>query len=440
MNKIKKRKIESRIKKNKTKLVSIIVVVFVLLLGVSYAAFTTTLSVDGNATIKSDTCKDKITGNFEITGSWGDGTNTINAATLTINNNDSDVLTDWEAVISGPADMKIISYNSDVTEDNGISTLKQTQGGIDPGKSFNVYMQITSVENPIKIKSIKINGCTIYGSSEEEDLTSIKFSESNYTLKIGEEKEFNLLKTPSNSTKAISFKSSDENIVKINSNKIIGVGAGEATITASYKDLKAEATVTVSNEEIKLESISLTPSSYEMNIDDVITLIATKNPENAVGDIIWKSSNPSVAKVINGKVTGIGVGTAIISASVGNIKGTTEITVTESTKSKIDIAFTSPYHSDKDVQYKMIITNKSTDPIKFISFRIDVPKKTKWTYWNNAYANFKESEDGTLLTSENENLSIASGSYIEFTGSFTVPDGYNAKDYTKPKISSIKIK
>ena len=152
MNKIKKRKIESRIKKNKTKLVSIIVVVFVLLLGVSYAAFTTTLSVDGNATIKSDTCKDKITRNFEITGSWGDGTNTINAATLTINNNDSDVLTDWEAVISGPADMKIISYNSDVTEDNGISTLKQTHGRYYYAKT-NISM--LRLDNTVKNDIIK---------------------------------------------------------------------------------------------------------------------------------------------------------------------------------------------------------------------------------------------------------------------------------------------
>lgn len=44
--------------------------------------------------------------------------------------------------------------------------------------------------------------------------------------------------------------------------------------------------------------------------------------------IIWKSSNPSVATVSNGKVTGISEGTTIITATIGSQNSTCKVTVT----------------------------------------------------------------------------------------------------------------
>ena len=63
------------------------------------------------------------------------------------------------------------------------------------------------------------------------------------------------------------------------------------------------------------------------------TLVATVSPAEAVGKVIgtvsWSSSNNAVAKVVNGLVTGVSVGSADITATVGTLTSTCKFTVSE---------------------------------------------------------------------------------------------------------------
>ncbi|MGO4273990.1 GH32 C-terminal domain-containing protein, partial [Paenibacillus sp. TAF58] len=77
-------------------------------------------------------------------------------------------------------------------------------------------------------------------------------------------------------------------------------------------------------------SVSLPASKTIINGDSQL-LLATVAPTNATNkDVIWTSSNPAVASVINGNVTANSVGTATITAKtrIGNFTATSAITVT----------------------------------------------------------------------------------------------------------------
>ena len=81
-------------------------------------------------------------------------------------------------------------------------------------------------------------------------------------------------------------------------------------------------------ETISVSSISLNKTSITLTIGDTISLIATILPDNATDKTItWSSSNANVATVDNGKVKGITVGIATITAVSGNVKAECSVTV-----------------------------------------------------------------------------------------------------------------
>ena len=64
---------------------------------------------------------------------------------------------------------------------------------------------------------------------------------------------------------------------------------------------------------IAVESVSLNQASLTLKEGESATLTATVLPADAtIGTLIWESSNPNIAKVINGVVTAVGPGTATI--------------------------------------------------------------------------------------------------------------------------------
>ena len=68
----------------------------------------------------------------------------------------------------------------------------------------------------------------------------------------------------------------------------------------------------------------------ELTEGESLTLSATVNPSNATNkSVIWSSSNESVAKVVDGKVTALKAGTAVITVKTvdGNKTATCQITV-----------------------------------------------------------------------------------------------------------------
>ncbi len=80
---------------------------------------------------------------------------------------------------------------------------------------------------------------------------------------------------------------------------------------------------------VKVESVTLSATTTEIKVGDVLTLTATLQPTGAKGDIVWASSDEKIATVAAGTVTGVAEGTAIITASVGDIAANCQVKVTK---------------------------------------------------------------------------------------------------------------
>ena len=77
-----------------------------------------------------------------------------------------------------------------------------------------------------------------------------------------------------------------------------------------------------------VESITLDKDSLEFAVGVKIIITATVLPDNADNKTVtWISSKPSVASVENGKVTGVSVGTATITAKAGSKTATCFVNV-----------------------------------------------------------------------------------------------------------------
>ncbi len=134
---------------------------------------------------------------------------------------------------------------------------------------------------------------------------------------------------PSNATnKEVTWSTSNKKVATVSSKGVITpVGKGTATITAKTENgLKATCKVTV-YQVVTGVTLSETATVYA---GEKITLKATVQPSNAnTPDVVWSSSNTSVAKVSSkGVVTGVKAGTAEITVKTNEGDFTAKCAVT----------------------------------------------------------------------------------------------------------------
>lgn len=102
--------------------------------------------------------------------------------------------------------------------------------------------------------------------------------------------------------------------------------------------------------------ISLNATSGTLSVTGTVTLTATLN--NIEGDIIWSSSDESVATVSDGVVTAIAEGSCTITATCGNYSATYSLTVASSTISCTAIVANN-FNSDTGVTASISTTSKT---------------------------------------------------------------------------------
>lgn len=88
--------------------------------------------------------------------------------------------------------------------------------------------------------------------------------------------------------------------------------------------------------------ITLDKTTASVEVGKSLQLAATLQPAGATGTVTWSSNNTSVATVNNGKVTGVALGNATITATCGSYHASCAVTVTEpSASSTIELDYTS---------------------------------------------------------------------------------------------------
>lgn len=169
-------------------------------------------------------------------------------------------------------------------------------------------------------------------SSKNEDTSigkakSLTLSEHNVTMNVDDEnKILDAVIMPEFAyDNKVSWKSSDESIVKVSENGILtAVLNGNATITVSSEDgiLTDECKVTVTDK--KSERLSLNKTSIELTEIDSVYPLST-NIENS--ELVWKSDNENIASVTDGVVTAKGKGKTTITVSTSDGKQTAKCAV-----------------------------------------------------------------------------------------------------------------
>lgn len=125
-----------------------------------------------------------------------------------------------------------------------------------------------------------------------------------------------------------SYESSDESVASFSLGKVIAKGVGKATLTvkAYAKNFKYSGSYYIGSHNVDVDvvesldptDIILTPKELILNVGEDSQILATLMPEDARADIIWRSSDESVATVVGGLVKATGRGGAIIKATTSN--------------------------------------------------------------------------------------------------------------------------
>ena len=142
--------------------------------------------------------------------------------------------------------------------------------------------------------------------------------------------------TETDVTSYAAWTSSNPSVATVSGGKITGVAAGTVTITATYNGYKVTTAVTV--EEKITYDYQLSPTSASVVNGRTTKMTAVRRTftngsqtygEDYSSNFTWTSSNTSVATVgSNGVITGVGTGTATITAKYGGTTLTGTVTVT----------------------------------------------------------------------------------------------------------------
>lgn len=164
-------------------------------------------------------------------------------------------------------------------------------------------------------------------------VTSVSVKPSSLSLKVGETAQLTATVTPVNADNDnVNWSSSDNSVATVADGLVTAVKEGSATITVTTVDGGKTATcaVTVSTDIVPVTGITIDQgATAEVEEGKTITLTATVQPDNATDKTVtWVSAHESIATVVDGVVTGIAPGQAIISAKAGDKTATCTVTVT----------------------------------------------------------------------------------------------------------------
>lgn len=134
---------------------------------------------------------------------------------------------------------------------------------------------------------------------------------------------------PTNTTDELKFISSDESIVTVTEKgKITAVSRGDAVITITCGDAKAECRITCNFEgeaEETTEATEYAESDFKLTKDDITMNTKGQTAKLYTGEIpvdkiTWTSDDEDVAKFADGVVTAVGAGTTTVHGQYGSVK------------------------------------------------------------------------------------------------------------------------
>ena len=181
--------------------------------------------------------------------------------------------------------------------------------------------------------------CTVTVTDPYIPVTSVSLNKNETSIIEGETEQLTASVLPEDSTnRTVTWKSSNNFVASVSNAGLITANIeGEVDITASCDGKSASCTVTVKPRVILVTNVSLNKTEISIEKGRTEQLTATVLPENATDKTVtWISSDTGIAKVTNnGLVTGMGEGTATITAKAGDETATCSVEVTDSSQAHL---------------------------------------------------------------------------------------------------------
>lgn len=171
--------------------------------------------------------------------------------------------------------------------------------------------------------------CNVKVSVKEE---KVELSAHEIVLDKGEKKTLSAVVSPDNATyKDVEYSSNSEQIASVNQNgEVVALAVGQAVVTVKTKKFGKTDTCVV-NVIQKPTSLTLSESKLSLDENQEKDISVTFAPADTTEkDLIWQSSEPTVATVENGKIKALSKGTTIItvmSAADESVKAEVEVNV-----------------------------------------------------------------------------------------------------------------
>lgn len=130
---------------------------------------------------------------------------------------------------------------------------------------------------------------------------------------------------------AVTFSSSDESVATVDEDGVVtSTGNGSTAVTVQSGDVSESVTVTIEQVadavEVTPDEVTLTEAGQIEGLSAVV--LDAEGSEIEGTEVIWSSSDEEVVTVDEaGQIEAVGEGTALVTATAGDVSGSAEVTV-----------------------------------------------------------------------------------------------------------------
>jgi len=223
--------------------------------------------------------------------------------------------------------------NQNITWNSSNASVAAVSGGVVTGLSEGTAtITVTSADGG------KTASCAVTVSTGNVAVSGVTLNKPTMSLIVGGTETLYPIIAPDNATNQnVTWSSSNPAVAAVSAGgAITGLSAGTATVTvtATDGDKTAACVVFVSTGNVAVSGVTLNKQTTSLTVGSTETLSAIIAPANATNkNVTWSSSNPAVAAVSGGAVTGLGAGTATVTVTTADGGKTASCAVTVSPES-----------------------------------------------------------------------------------------------------------